>query len=167
MTAALRSGYRWNGRHVGWHGVIAAAFWVLVSLAGCASLAPQLDPPKVTLVSLRSLPGREGAPRFEIVLRVVNPNKQTLDIAGISYSVELLDRELISGVANDIAPIEGYGEGEVTLYADLQLFELLRLLASIGESRSGPLTYRFSAKIDFKGFMPTQRIEDTGQITLN
>jgi len=167
MTAASRPGCQWDGRNVRRPGVVAAALGFMLLLAGCASLAPQLDPPKVSLVSLRSLPGHEGAPRFEIVLRVVNPNTQQLDIAGISYSVELLDRELISGVANDIAPIEGYGEGKVTLQADLQLFELLRLLASIGESGTGPLTYRFSAKIDFKGLLPTQRIEDTGQITLN
>ena len=29
------------------------------------------------------------------------------------------------------------------------------------------MVYRFSAKIDFHGFMPTQRIEDSGEFTLN
>jgi len=139
----------------------------LLSLAGCAAFGPQLDPPKVSLVSLGSLPGEEGAPRFEITLRVINPNAQRLDIAGISYSIAVLDRELVNGVANDIPPIEGYGEAEVTLEAGLQLFELLRLMASLGEAGSKPLTYRFSAKIDFNGLMPTQRIEDTGEISLN
>ena len=139
----------------------------LFLLGGCASLAPELDPPKVSLESFRSLPGDGGAPRFEIKLRVINPNTQLLDIAGISYSIELLDKELISGVANDIAPIEGYGEGVVTLEAGLQLFEVLRLMASLGEKQSQPLVYRFSAKIDFNGFMPTQRIEDSGEITLD
>ena len=145
---------------------IVIIFGVLL-LGGCASFAPRLDPPKISLVSLRSLPGENGAPRFEIKLRVINPNRQTLDIVGISYSVTLLEKELINGVANDIAPIEGYGEGEVKLGADLQLFELLRLLASIGKTGSGPLNYRFSAKIDFGGLMPTQRIEEVGEITLN
>jgi LEA14-like dessication related protein len=138
----------------------------LVLLAGCASLMPELDPPKVSLVSFRSLPGGETAPRFEIKLRVMNPNKQTLDIAGISYSVELLGKELITSVANDIAPIPGYGEGEVTLEAQLQLLELLRLFASLGAAGSEPIAYRFSAKIDFNGFIPTQRIEESGEIAL-
>lgn len=139
----------------------------LLLLPGCAGLAPELDPPKVSLTSFRSLPAEEGIPRFEIRLRVINPNTQTLDIAGISYSIELLDREVITGVANDIAPIEGYGEGEVTLEAGLQLFEVVRLMASLGEAGQKPLTYRFQAKIDFHGLMPTQRIEDRGEITLN
>jgi LEA14-like dessication related protein len=136
-------------------------------LAGCATLKPELDPPKVSLVSFRSLPSEGGSPRFEITLNVMNPNKQTLDIAGISYTVELLGKELITGVANDIKPIEGYGEGTVTLEAGLQLLEILRLMASLGTAGTEPLEYRFSAKIDFNGFIPTQRIEETGEIKLN
>ncbi|MCB1691075.1 MAG: LEA type 2 family protein [Halioglobus sp.] len=148
------------------HFVLAALLGLAV-LGGCASLAPELDPPKVSLVSFKSLPGDAGAPRFEIKLRVINPNKQTLDIAGISYSVELVGKELITGVANDVAPIAGYGEGVVTLEAGLQLLELLRLMASLGSADSGPLAYRFSAKIDFNGFVPTQRVEESGEISLN
>jgi LEA14-like dessication related protein len=135
-------------------------------LVGCASLTPEFDSPKISLISLQNLPSDGSTPRFEIKLRVVNPNIQPLDIAGISYSVELLDKELITGVANDVPQIEGYGEGVVTLEAGLQLLELLRLMASLGTAGSEPLAYRFSAKIDFNGLMPTQRIEESGEITL-
>jgi LEA14-like dessication related protein len=146
---------------------VILTFWSLALVAGCTSLTPALDPPKISLVNFRSLPAEGGAPRFEITLRVINPNRQALDIAGISYSVELLGKELITGVANDVQPIEGYGEGDVTLEAGLQLLELLRLMASIGSAASEPLAYRFSAKIDFNGFIPTQRIEESGEIKLN
>jgi LEA14-like dessication related protein len=135
-------------------------------LVNCAGLAPQLDPPKVSLLSFRSLPATGGSPRFEIKLRVINPNRQTLDIAGISYSIELAGSELITGVANEVSPIEGYGEGVVTLDAGLQLLELLRLMTSLDTTRSEPLVYRFSAKIDFYGLVPTQRLEESGEITL-
>ena len=140
---------------------------VLAMLVGCASFPSDLDPPKVSLESFRSLPAVSGLPRFEMQLRVINPNKQPLDIAGISYSIELLEKEVMTGVANDIPPIEGYGEGVVTLEAGLQLLEILRLMTGLGASQSDPLVYRFSAKIDFNGFMPTQRIEERGEIKLN
>ena len=146
---------------------VVLSLWSLALLAGCATLTPDLDPPKISLVSFRSLPAQGSAPRFEITLRVINPNKQTLDIAGISYSVELLGKELITGVANDVAPIEGYAEGDVTLEAGLQLLELLRLMANLGAAGSEPLAYRFTAKIDFTGFIRTQRIEESGEIKLN
>ena len=141
---------------------------VLVAmLVGCASLPSALDPPKVSLESFRSLPAARGLPRFEIKLRVINPNKQPLDIAGISYSIELLDREVITGVANDIPAIEGYGEGVVTLEAGLQLLEILQLMTGLGVSRSDPLVYRFAAKIEFNGFMPTQRVQERGEIKMH
>ncbi|MBK6738851.1 MAG: LEA type 2 family protein [Haliea sp.] len=145
----------------------ALAVLAVVLLVGCASLTPELDPPKISVLSFKSLPGDGGAPQFEIKLRVLNPNKQTLDIAGISYSVALLERELVTGVTNDVSPIAGYGEGIVTLNAELQLLELVRLVTGLGSAGSKPLAYRFTAKIDFNGFIPTQRIEETGEIKLN
>ena len=154
-------------------GVSLSSATLLVALAvcvallgGCASIVPDLDPPKVTVESFDSLPSETGAPRFQIKLRVTNPNKQTLDIAGISYSIEIMDKELISGVTNDVPVIEGYSEEVVTLEAGLQLFQLIRLLAGLGRTPTDSLEYRFAAKIDFNGFVPTQRIEETGEITL-
>ncbi len=97
---------------------------------------------------------------------MINPNKQSLNIAGISYSIALLDKELVTGVTKDVPPIEGYGEGIVTLNAEVQLLQLLRLGATLGTTRSEPLVYRFSAKIDFIGFMPTLRLEESGEITI-
>ena len=140
---------------------------ILLALSGCSTLVSDVDPPKVTMESFRFLPATGGAPRFEIKLRVLNPNKEPLNIVGISYGIELLDRELISGVSNDVPNIAAYGEGVVTLNASLQWFEVMRLLTSLGSAPTDELEYRFSAKIDFEGFVPTQRVEDTGTIKLS
>ena len=139
--------------------------WTLL-LGGCASLPTSLDPPKVSMESFASLPSDSGAPRFLIKLRVQNPNEQTLDIAGVSYSIALMGQEVVTGVSNDVPVIEGYSEGIVSLEANLQLFQLLRLLASLGQAETDELAYRFTAKIDFKGLLPTQRVEEEGQISL-
>ncbi len=136
-------------------------------LAGCATMTSDFDPPGVSLESFKALPSEGSTPRFEIKLRITNPNKQSLDIAGISYSVEILDRELINGVTNDVPLIEGYGEGVVTLEAGLQLFQLVRLLTGLAQESASNLDYRFAAKIDFNGFLPTQRVEETGTIDLS
>lgn len=137
-----------------------------VLTSGCASLSEPIDPPRVSLEDFSSLPSEGAGPRFQIKLRIQNPNEQTLDIAGISYGIELAGQEVITGVSNDIPVIDGYSEGVVTLDASLQLFQVLRLLASLGQPTADDLTYRFTAKIDFKGMIPTQRVEEEGQITL-
>lgn len=141
-------------------------FALLLMLSACATLQPDIDPPKVSLESFKALPSDGGAPRFEIQLRVSNPNKQAFDIAGISYSIEIQGEELISGVTNEVPRLEPYSEEVVTFEAGLQLFHLLRLLASMGMEPTDALEYRFLGKIDFKGFVPTQRIEETGNFTL-
>ena len=145
---------------------VALLAWVIL-LTGCASLTTQMDPPNVSLESFDSLPSTEGgAPRFLIKLRVQNPNEQPLDIAGISYSVELVGTEVVTGVSKDVPVIEGYSEGVVSIEASLKLFQVLKLLASLGRTQEEDLTYRFTAKIDFKGLVPTQRVEEEGQISL-
>lgn len=145
---------------------VAVMFWLLM-LSACATLTSDVDPPKVTMESFRSIASESGTPRFEIKLRVTNPNKQPLDVAGIGYSVEIQGKELVSGVTNDVPLVEAYSEEMVTLEASLQLFQLLRLVTSLATVESDALAYRFSAKIDFKGFTPTQRIEETGTISLD
>ncbi len=139
---------------------------VVAMLGACASFTAEIDPPRVTVESVKSLPGSSGGPRFEIKLRVSNPNKQTLDIAGISYSIELLGKELVSGVTSDVPVIEAYSEEVVTLEAGINMFQFVRLIASLGQNKTDALEYRFLAKIDFNGFLPTQRIEESGVLDL-
>lgn len=136
-------------------------------LTACASFTPDFDPPRVTLESFKALPTEGTAPRFEMKLRIANPNTQSLDIAGISYSVDILGRELLTGVTNEVPVIEGYAEEVVTLQAGLQLFELIRLVTGLAAEQASHIDYRFRAKIDFNGLMPTQRIEETGTIDLS
>lgn len=138
----------------------------LPMLSGCAALEPELDPPKISIDNFRSLPGQSGAPRFEVDLRIQNPNQQQLDIAGIAYDIALQDVELISGVTNEVPIIEGYTEAVVTLESGLNTIQLVRFLARLGTGAQtiDQLEYRVSVKVDFRGFMPTQRIEETGVI---
>jgi LEA14-like dessication related protein len=139
---------------------------VLLLLVSCASIIPDIDPPRVTVESFKALPGSDTTPRFEIKLRIANPNTQALDIAGISYGIELMGNEVVSGVTNEVPRIEGYTEEVVTIESGLKLFQLLKLLAGMGHNPTDTLDYRLTAKIDFSGLVPTQRIEESGSITL-
>lgn len=140
---------------------------VALGLSACATLYGEMDPPSISIEDVSAVPADSGVPRFEVVLNVVNPNKRALDIAGIAYSLEILGKELVMGVTDEVPRIEGYSEEKVTLQAGVQLVGILRLMAALGTTPSEELDYRFSAKIDFEGFLPTQRVEETGKISLN
>ena len=72
----------------------------------------EADDLKVSFENIRSLPAEGVGPRFEITLRISNPNEQALDIAGISYTMDLLGKEVISGVTTKIV---GFLEGAEAL----------------------------------------------------
>ncbi|MDO8861848.1 LEA type 2 family protein [Haliea sp. E1-2-M8] len=146
---------------------LLVAVTLALLLGGCSSLFQGIEPPKVSVDSVRSVPAEGSGPRFQIVLRIANPNARALDIAGISYGVELLGRELVSGVTNQVPRIAGYTEEQVVIDAGVNLLELLRLLGNLGHSSGDALDYRFKAKIDFRGLLPTQYVEDSGSVALN
>ena len=81
--------------------------------------------------------------------------------------MEIQGKELISGVTNEVPVLAAYFEEVVTLDAGLQGFQLVRLLAGAGKVAGDSLDYRFTAKVDFNGFVPTQWVEETGSFTLN
>lgn len=148
-----------------WRGAVLGLLVLLGS--ACSSLLQDLDPPKVSVDSVRSLPAGEVGPRFQVVLRIANPNARPLDIVGISYGMQLLDRELVSGVSNRVPRIEAYSEEQVAIDAGVNLIELLRLLSELGRGPGEALDYRFSAKIDFRGLLPTQYVSEEGSLTLD
>ena len=81
--------------------------------------------------------------------------------------MDLLDKEVISGVTNEVPLIEGFTEEVVTLEAGINLFDVLRLVSGLGRNQTEEPEYRFRAKIDFRGLVPTQRIDESGTIALN
>ena len=145
---------------------LLSAVVLLLGLNACATFYSDMDPPSISIENVSAVPSDGGVPRFEVVLNVVNPNKRALDIAGIAYSLEILGKELVMGVTDEVPRIEGYSEEKVTLQAGIQLVGILRLMASLGTTPTEALDYKFSAKIYFEGFLPTQRVEETGQISL-
>ncbi len=147
----------------------ASALLLVLLCSACASMGTgeALDPPTVSLQSIRPVSGSGATPDFEITLRVVNPNNHSLNIAGVAYDVEVEGHELVSGVSNDIPRIDAYSEENVTLSASVNVFPLLRLLADVTSNEARTLEYQLKAKIDFEGLVPTQRISETGEIDLS
>lgn len=146
-----------------------AILLVLLMITGCAGFGVGREPPSVFLQSFRAVPdpqGGVGLPAFEIVLRVINPNPESLRLEGAVYSVRLEGRKLVEGVANDLPIIEGYGEGRITLTAGVDVIGGVRLLADLMNQPRDRFEYSLDARLDPVGFSRDIRIRDTGQIDL-
>ena len=139
---------------------------VAVLLAGCAGLRPGWETPTVTVKSVRAIPSQGMLPEFEIDLHVVNPNREALKLAGVSYTVSLEGHELIKGVGNDLPVIEGYGEGDITLNASADLFAGVGLIRELMSTQKNTLSYEFEAKLDPGALRPSIRVRDSGEVSL-
>ena len=137
-------------------------FCLVVLLAGCATLSPDYEEPTVTVNSFRALPSDGMAPSFEIGLSIINPNAQTLNLAGVVYTISLQGHELVKGVGKDFEPIEGYSEGKITLTANANLFAGLRLFTDMAREPGEQLEYEFEAKLDLEGLYPSIRVREKG-----
>ena len=135
-------------------------------LAGCVGMGPGYETPTVAVSSFKALPSEGALPSFAIGLRVINPNREALELQGVAYTVSLQGHEIIKGVANDLPVIDGYGEGEIELTAAANLFAGIRLITDLMRGDAGSLEFELEAKLDIGGFRPAIRVRESGEISL-
>ena len=143
--------------------LVAAA---AIGLCACAGLRPGFETPTVSVTSFRMLPSGGVAPQFEIGLRVLNPNREALRLAGVSYTISLEGQQLIKGVSNELPVIDGYGSGDITLTAAPNLLAGVRLITDLMSGPRDTVGYAFEAKLDVGTFLPAIRVRDSGDISL-
>lgn len=138
-------------------------------LGACAGMGSDYETPTVSVQSFRPIDAGSGngLPAFEIGLRVINPNLEPLEIAGVSYTISLNGQDVIKGVGNDLPVIEGYGEGSFTLTASFDLMAGIRLFRSLMDEDSDRLDYSIDGKLDPGAFKRKIRISDSGTISLS
>jgi LEA14-like dessication related protein len=138
----------------------------LLLLAGCVTLPSDFKEPGVSLVSITPQIKNLFAPEFDVVLHVTNPNRETLDITGLSYTVHLQGKKLIAGVANELPVIAAYGEADISLRATADLMSGISLLSDFLNQPGEQFDYEFNADIDLGTLYPMVRVQRSGVISL-
>jgi len=140
---------------------------VVFTLSSCAQFSPRFETPTVSVTSFRALPGQGAIPLFEIGLHVINPNRMALELEGISYHVDLEGHRVLSGVANQLPIIEAYGEGDVVLQVQPDLFNTISLFTDLLNQPRDQFRFELTAYLDVGVFMPKIKVEKEGLISLN
>ena len=145
---------------------LAIAFVALLT-TGCESIPLSLETPGVTVTSFRALPGSSLAPQFEIGLKIDNPNPIPLSINGISYAVSLEGESVVTGLTQEVSPIERYGSGEVTITAAPDLASTVRVITGLLGGRKDSVNYALEAELDVGRFLPAIKVSDAGVVSLS
>ena len=151
---------KYRGRFVG---VWVMWFALCVGLmAGCSTMRPGFITPSVNITSFKPLPSEGIAPKFEISLRVVNPNATQLSLRGMSYKVALNNFDVVDGAANELPVVPAYGEAEFKVVAAVGVFEGIRFVSDLMQHSKGQVAYSLKAKLDVGALLPAINIEKTG-----
>lgn len=140
--------------------------FVVFSLVGCAQFFPNFETPTVNVTNFKVLPPQGVVPAFEIGLHVTNPNRMALKLAGISYHVDLEGHRILSGVSNQLPEIEGYGEGDVILQVQPDLFSTINLFTDLLNQPRDKFKFELTAYLDVGGLMPKIKVQKEGLISL-
>jgi LEA14-like dessication related protein len=117
-------------------------------LGGCASLQPYAESPRVSLVSIKPLDMQMLEQRFALELRILNPNSVAIPVSGLSYALEINQREFAYGVSQQAVSIPPYGEALLQVEVVSNLLNVMQQLQQLGDSPgSGGLEYRLHGKI--------------------
>ena len=151
-------------------GISGKSIFVILALtallSACAGLRSDYDAPTVTVKSFRAVPSQGAMPGFEIVLNVLNPNREPLELIGVSYTIRLNGRDLVKGVGNELPVIDGYGSGDVTLSAAASMYSGIRFFGDLMKSQSDSIRYEVEAKLDAGTFRRAIRVRDSGEFSL-
>ncbi|MDP6435898.1 MAG: hypothetical protein QF803_04730 [Gammaproteobacteria bacterium] len=137
----------------------------LALLTGCAGLTPNYEAPGVTVSYIKPMPSDGVTLRFEIGLWVTNPNDATLELEGASYSVKLDNYEILTGVSNELPAIDGYGQAEIVINAQADLFHSMQFARSLTTEPRDSFVYEFSVKLSTGNFFAPIHVTDTGTMS--
>ncbi|NIA69171.1 LEA type 2 family protein [Pelagibius litoralis] len=111
---------------------------LLVFLAGCASTAP--IPPQVRITDLRLLDSGVFEQRFQIDIRIGNPNDFALPLDGLTFDLDVNGANFARGFSNETVTVPRLGEAGLSVIASTTFVDLVQQMLLLAER--GDLTYR-------------------------
>jgi LEA14-like dessication related protein len=137
---------------------------VLLFAAGCATL--KLQPPQLSVVTMKVQSADIFSQRVQMRLRVVNPNDRELPIKGISYRIEVEGDQLAEGLTDAPFVVPAMGEAEFDMQVTANLAGTLAKYLMRG-SAPDALDYRLVGKVSLSsGFLRSIPFDEHGSVKL-
>lgn len=138
---------------------------VLAWLAGCAALMGQ-DPPRVTVAGIDPIAGEGLEMRFNVKLRIQNPNDSPIEFNGVSLQLDLNGQSFASGVSDQSGIVPRFGETVIDVPLTVPAFAAVRqAFAFFGGTQAGNIPYKVHGRLA-GGLGGGTRFADQGKLSL-
>ena len=144
---------------------IAFILLATVLLGACATLSPYKDSPRVSLVSIQPQEIGMLEQRFGLQLRILNPNDVAIPVNGLSYAVEINDREFAYGVSQQAVEIPAFGEALLDVEVVSNLLNVMQQLQALHSETRNSLAYRLTGKISLANSPASLPFDYSGELT--
>jgi LEA14-like dessication related protein len=139
---------------------------VLITLSGCATLQPQKDRVRVTIADLKPLESTLMEQRFEVKIRLQNRSKETLNIDGLSFDLDLNGKRFASGVSNQATTVEGFGESTMKVTISSTVFGLIKQFGVLQDRQGGSFDYQISGSLSSPDSILSLPFSEKGDVKL-
>jgi LEA14-like dessication related protein len=157
------------GRIVGLYRLFTlSTFLMLVALTlnGCAGLFGA-DPLRVSVAGIEPIASQGLEIRFNVKLRVQNPNDSTVSFNGVSLDLELNGKPFASGVSDQAGTVQRFSETIVTVPLTVPAFAAVRQAFAVADAaQSGQIPYILRGKLA-GGMTCTKRFINQGTLSLS
>ena len=144
--------------------LVAALAVLTLGLGGCAGVDDTL-PPEIKLINLRPVEATGFEQRFQVDLRIINPNDFALDLDGLTFELDVNERRFASGVSDRAFTVPRLGEATTSVTASTSLIEMVQQVMGLAERTD--LTYRLSGLAYLNNFAQRRvPYESSGKLEL-
>ncbi|CAE6711482.1 hypothetical protein R69927_04364 [Paraburkholderia domus] len=120
---------------------------VALTLNGCAGMFGS-EPVRVNVAGIEPIDSQGLEVRFNVKLRVQNPNESAINFDGVSLDLELNGKPFASGVSNQSGVVPRYGEIIVDVPLTVPAFAAVRQAFAFADAtQSGQIPYILRGKL--------------------
>lgn len=153
-------------------GLTKRAWWItapaVVLIASCSTMPKDFEAPRVNISDLTPKEMAIFEQRFDVKLRIQNPNDVDLSVNGMRFDIELNDREFANGMTGERLTIPRFGSQTVDVEVFTTLASFLRQVQDLNASGGQKVRYRLkgTAFVDSPGTFKAP-FDEKGEIDLN
>jgi LEA14-like dessication related protein len=153
-----------HGTRHRWVPLLLAALW----LTSCSTLPKDFETPRVNIANLTPKDVALFEQRFDVQLRIQNPNDMDLVIKGVRCDIDVNDREFGTGLSGQNITVPRFGSEIVNVEVITSLGSFLRQVQDMSHSSGSKFRYRLkgTAFVESPGHFKVP-FDEKGEFDLN
>jgi len=132
--------------------ILGVVLLAVTVLTGCASFRGEA--PRLNIVNLKVVEATPLEQRYQVRLRIQNPNNKGLTMDGLNFDLYLNDKHFVSGMTGQKVKVSRYGDAVVDVMATSTVFGFYRQLMALAQGQGKELNYKIKGKLSLQGYQP-------------